>query len=152
MESADLLPRNVNMETLQESKIIKIISENLFRKAIEMMHKLADNDKSEKEKNGDIDDDTNEMEIKDNGEVVETDNDELVVDATNYAPPPQDDPTTTTTTADTSEEGGNKNDVVAKDGNDDDEAEYTKGGEEGGAIPWSKTATTKMTKTMTKRT
>ena len=41
VDSDDLLPISVNRETLQESKIIKVISKNLVRKAIEMLRKLA---------------------------------------------------------------------------------------------------------------
>ena len=44
VESDDLLPLNVNRETLQESKIIKVISKKLVRKAIEMLRKLAEKD------------------------------------------------------------------------------------------------------------
>ena len=36
-----LIYLNVNRETLQESKIIKVISKKLVRKAIEMLRKLA---------------------------------------------------------------------------------------------------------------
>ena len=36
-----LLPLNVNRETLQESKIIKVIYKKLARKAIDMLRKLA---------------------------------------------------------------------------------------------------------------
>ena len=53
------------------------------------------------------------MEINENREIVETDNDELVVDAVNDAPPPQGAPTTTTTTAAGAEEGGDDDDVGA---------------------------------------
>ena len=63
MDSDNLLLLNVNMETLQESKIIKFISKNLVRKAIEMLHKLAEKDESEKDKDGGIDDDTKEVEM-----------------------------------------------------------------------------------------
>ena len=37
VDSDDLLPLNVNKETLQESNIIKVISKKLVRKAIEML-------------------------------------------------------------------------------------------------------------------
>ena len=43
-DSDDLLPLNVNMETLQESNIIKAIPKKRVRKAIEMLHKLAERD------------------------------------------------------------------------------------------------------------
>ena len=39
---SDDLPLNVNRETLQESKIIKIIKKKVVRKAIEMIRKFAD--------------------------------------------------------------------------------------------------------------
>ena len=143
MDINDLLPLNVNRENLQDSKIIKIISNKLVRKAIEMLRKLADKDESKKEKDNGIDNKTNEVEINENGEVAAIDNDELVVDAANDAPPPQD--AMTTTTADAAEEGG-ENNVGAKDGSDNNEADDTKGGKEWGAIRWSKPeTTTKMT-------
>ena len=41
VDSNDLLPLNDNIETLQESKIIKVVSKKLVRKAIEMLHKLT---------------------------------------------------------------------------------------------------------------
>ena len=44
VDSDNLLPLNVNRDTLQESKIIKVISKNLVRKAIEMLCKLAEKD------------------------------------------------------------------------------------------------------------
>ena len=50
MDSDKLLPLNVNRETLQESKIIKVISKKLARKAIEILRKLAENDESKEEK------------------------------------------------------------------------------------------------------
>ena len=64
------------------------------------------------------------MDINENGEVVETDNDELVVDVANDAPPPQD--AMTTTTEAVAEEGGDEDDVGAKDGDNEDEADNTK--------------------------
>ena len=53
-----LLPLNVNRETLQESKIAKVISKKLLWKAIEMLRKLANKDESKEEKDEDIDDKT----------------------------------------------------------------------------------------------
>ena len=41
MDSNDLLPLNVNRDTLQESKIIKVVPKKLVRKAIEMLRNLA---------------------------------------------------------------------------------------------------------------
>ena len=96
MDSDNLLPLNVNRETLQESKIIKVISKNLVRKAIDMLRKLSEKDKSKKEKDNNIENETKEVEIN---EVAETDNDELVVNAANEAPHPQDAMTTTTEAA-----------------------------------------------------
>ena len=52
----ELLPLNINRETLQESKIIKVISKKLVRKAIDMLRKLAEKDESKKEKDDKIDD------------------------------------------------------------------------------------------------
>ena len=131
VDSDELLPLNVNMETLQESKIIKVISKKLVRKAIEMLHKLVEKEEPKKEKNDGIDNETKEVETNENGEVVETENDELVVDSVNDAPPPQDAPTTTTTATTTAaaEEGGDGDDVGTEDGkNDEDEVDYTKEG------------------------
>ena len=48
VDSNDLLPLNVNRETLQESKIIKVIPKKLVRKAIDILHKLAETDESKK--------------------------------------------------------------------------------------------------------
>ena len=56
VDSDDLLPLKNNRETLQESKIIKVISKKLVRKAIEMLRKVAEKDESNKEKDNDIDD------------------------------------------------------------------------------------------------
>ena len=110
VDSGDLLPLNVNRETLQESKIIKVISKKLLWKAIEMLNKLADKDESKEEKDDSIDNNTKEVDINENGEVVDTDNDKLVVDAANNTPPPQDAlPTTTTTAASTKDDGENNN-------------------------------------------
>ena len=83
LDSDNLLPLKVNRETLQESKIIKVISKKLVRKAIEMLQKLAEKDEYKKEKDDDIDDETKEVEIN---KVAETDNDELVADAANNPP------------------------------------------------------------------
>ena len=86
MDSDDLLPININMETLQESNIIKVVSKNTGRKAIEILLKLVEKDEPKKEKDDDIDDETKEVEINENEEVAETDNYNLFVDAVNDAP------------------------------------------------------------------
>ena len=70
VDSEELLPLNFNMETLQESKIIKVISKKLVRKAIEMMHKLEEKEEYKKEKDDAIDKKTKEAEINENAEVV----------------------------------------------------------------------------------
>ena len=41
VDSDDLLPLKINRETRKESKIIKVISKILVRKAIEMLRKLS---------------------------------------------------------------------------------------------------------------
>ena len=128
VEIGNLLSINVNRETLQDSNIIKVISKKLVRKAIEMLRKLAEKDKPKEEKDDNIDNDTKEAEINDNGEVVDTDNGELVLDAANDAPPPQDDPPTTTSMASAIKESRDDNDVGAEDGKDNGEAVNTKGG------------------------
>ena len=63
VDSDKLLHINVNRETLQESKIIKVVSKKLVRKSIEMLRKLAEKNESKKEKDDDVDEDTKEMEI-----------------------------------------------------------------------------------------
>ena len=139
VDSDDLLPLNFNRETLQESKTIKVISKKLLRKAIDMLHTLAEKDEFKEDKDDNIDDKTKEVDINKNGELVETENGELVVDAANNTPPHQDAPNTTTTTAAATEEGeeddsvgaeegGDNNDVVAEDGDNDDESDDTNGG------------------------
>ena len=85
------------------------------------------------------------MDINENGEVVETDNEKLVIDAANDGPPPQDALNTTMATAANAKEGGDDNNVGAEE-----EADDTKGVRRGGVIPRPKTGTT--TKTMTRRT
>ena len=119
VDSDDLIPLNVNRNTLQESKIIKVISKKLVSKAIEILRKLVEKDESKEEKYDEINDDTKELDINDNGGVLETENDELVVDDTNDAPTPQEVPTTTTTMAAAAEEGR---------GDDNGKADNTKWG------------------------
>lgn len=58
---SDDLPLNVNRETLQESKIIKIIKKKLVRKALETIRNLA---------NKKVDDETEEAEIDADGNAV----------------------------------------------------------------------------------
>ena len=57
----ELLPLNINRETLQESKIIKVIYNNLVRKSIEIMCKLVEKDESKEEKDNVIEDDNKEV-------------------------------------------------------------------------------------------
>ena len=83
---------------------------HLHVQKIEILRKLSDKDESKREKYENIDDNTKEVEIKENGEVAETDNDKLFADAANDAPPPQD--AMTTTTAAASNECGDDNNVV----------------------------------------
>ena len=54
VDSDDLLLLNVNRETLQESKIIKVIYKKLVRKAIEMLRKLVENNESKEKKDDNI--------------------------------------------------------------------------------------------------
>ena len=129
MDRDYLLHLNVNRDTLQESKVIKVISKKLVRKDIEMLCNIAEKDESKKEKDDYIDVETKEVELN---KVAETVNDKLVVDAANDDTPPQDAMTTTTVAA--AEEGRDNDDVGAEDGDDYNEADNTKEGEEGGAI------------------
>merc|ERR1712207_1913 len=60
---SDDLPLNVNRETLQESKIVRIIKKKLVRKVIEMIRKL-----SEKK----VEDKSEEVELDEEGNVIES--------------------------------------------------------------------------------
>jgi heat shock protein beta len=60
---SDDLPLNVNRETLQESKIIKIIKKKLVRKAIELIRKMANAPMPE-------DDEVAEAEVDADGNVI----------------------------------------------------------------------------------
>lgn len=62
---SDDLPLNVNRETLQESKIIKIIKKKLVRKAIELIRKMSKAEMPED------DDEPEEAEIDADGNVIE---------------------------------------------------------------------------------
>ena len=46
VDSDNIIPLNVNRDTLQESKIINAISKKLVRKVVEMLRKLSENDES----------------------------------------------------------------------------------------------------------
>ena len=144
-DSDDLLTLNVNRETLQESKIIKVTSKKIVMTAIQMLRKLAEKDEYKKEKDGNIDNYTKEVEIN---EVTETYNDELVFDAANDTHPPQD--AMPNSTAVTDGEGGDDDDVVADDGDNEDEADNTKGG--GGGRGWEILLSNTGTTTTAKRT
>ena len=72
---ADDLPLNVNRESLQESKIIKIIQKKLVRKCIEMIRKLSEKEmpakeetETEKEK---------EVEVDSEGNIIESEEDDF---------------------------------------------------------------------------
>lgn len=62
---SDDLPLNVNRETLQESKIIKIIKKKLVRKAIEMIRKMSKAPMPE--------DEPEEVELDEEGNIIEKD-------------------------------------------------------------------------------
>ena len=100
-----------------------------------MVRKLAERDEYKEEKDDNIDDYTKEVEINKNGDIVETDNEKIVVDAANDAPSPQDSLTTTKTTAAVAKEGGDDDYVGAEDRNNNDGADDTKGGGEGRGDP-----------------
>lgn len=60
---SDDLPLNVNRETLQESKIVKIIKKKLVRKALELIRKMSQQEMP-------ADDETDEAEVDADGNVV----------------------------------------------------------------------------------
>ena len=64
---SDDLPLNVNRETLQESKIIKVIGKKLTRKAIEMIKKFSEEEPEQEQKEdeeAEVDEDGNPVEKK----------------------------------------------------------------------------------------
>ena len=65
------LPINVNRDTFQESKIIKVLSKKCVRKAIDMLSKLAEKEKSREEKDNVNDNKIKEAEIDDNREFID---------------------------------------------------------------------------------
>jgi heat shock protein beta len=71
---SDDLPLNVSRETLQQLKMIKVMSKKLVRKAIEMVKKLAEED--EEDDDDDDEDDYDEVEEDDDEEADEEDDDE----------------------------------------------------------------------------
>ena len=115
VDSDDLLPLNIIRDILQESKIIKVISKKLVRKAIEILHKIAKKDDTKKERDDNIDNETKDFDINKNVEVAETDNDKLVVDSANDHPPPQDNMVTNTTTAAAEEEDGDEDNMGSEE-------------------------------------
>jgi len=76
------LPLNVNREQLQKNKIMKVISKKLTRKALDMMHKMADAEEDDEDE--DEEDEFDDLEEKsDEGEEEgseETDDDDEEVD------------------------------------------------------------------------
>jgi len=65
---SDDLPLNVNRETLQESKIIKIVGKKVTRKVLEMIKKFSETDNEEEEAEAEIDEDGNIIEHEDDEE------------------------------------------------------------------------------------
>jgi len=59
---SDDLPLNVNRETLQESKIIKIVGKKVTRKVLDMIKKFADSP---------VEEDTEDLEIDEDGNIIE---------------------------------------------------------------------------------
>jgi len=64
---SDDLPLNVNRETLQESKIIKIVGKKVVRKVLDMLKKFSE----EEVASSNDDDDDEEAEIDEDGNVIE---------------------------------------------------------------------------------
>jgi len=71
---SDDLPLNVNRETLQESKILKVISKKLVRKCIEMIRSISKEELPVKEKKED--DDEKEIEVDADGNIIDTEDDD----------------------------------------------------------------------------
>jgi len=75
------LPLNVNREQLQKNKIMKVISKKLTRKALDMMHKMAEADEEDEDDDEDDDefsdlDETKEEEKKEGEDDEDEDKDE----------------------------------------------------------------------------
>merc|ERR1712232_966235 len=68
---SDDLPLNVNRETLQENKVIRIIRKKLVRKVLEMIKKLSEKDDKKDEDDEDKDDEMKEVELDEDGNVIE---------------------------------------------------------------------------------
>jgi heat shock protein 90kDa beta len=58
---SDELPLNVNRETLQQLKMLKVISRKIVRKTLEMIKKLSDADEEEGEEEEEEEEDTNDL-------------------------------------------------------------------------------------------
>jgi len=71
---SDDLPLNVNRETLQETKIIKVISKKLVRKCIEMIRKLSQEELPEKEV--EEEDKESAAEVDEDGNIIEVEDDD----------------------------------------------------------------------------
>jgi len=76
------LPLNVNREQLQKNKIMKVISKKLTRKALDMMHKMAEAEEGDDEDEDEDDefDDLDKPEATEGDEEGEKDNDDEEVD------------------------------------------------------------------------
>jgi heat shock protein beta len=75
---SDDLPLNVNRETLQESKIIRIIKKKLVRKVIEMIRKLSEKKVEEKSKEVELDEEGNVIEKPKKPKLISDDPDNLI--------------------------------------------------------------------------
>merc|ERR1719233_1947834 len=76
------LPLNVNREQLQKNKIMKVIPKKLTRKALDMMHKMAEAEEGDDEDEAEDDefDDLDKPEATEGDEEGEKDNDDEEVD------------------------------------------------------------------------
>jgi len=70
---SDDLPLNVNRETLQENKVIRIIKKKLVRKVLEMLKKFSSKKKLEEKD----EDETKEVELDDEGNIIEQEAEEV---------------------------------------------------------------------------
>jgi len=73
MVDSNDLPLNVNREQLQKNKIMKVISKKLIRKALDMMHKMADAEEPDDDSDEEADDEEDSEEKEGNEDSEEKD-------------------------------------------------------------------------------